>query len=151
MESQFQSSQTFSSNPGDNSTGVQKHYMLMSFRWVVTTSWFLYVLAAILVGSSLLVSIHTEAWHWFQRSGAMMVSIGAILSTRHPLCLILDNMIGDSCSQSHTGMSGSSYLNDLGELRTCICGFALVAMGTLIWAYGDLTGCLIHWDASCLV
>jgi len=24
-------------------------------------------------------------------------------------------------------------------------------MGTLIWAYGDLLGCLMHWDSSCLV
>jgi len=35
------------------------------------------------------------------------------------------------------------------ELKACVCGFAFVAMGTMIWAYGDLLGCLLPWSSSC--
>ena len=136
---------------GIASPGVPGHYVLVAFRWMLTTSWFLFLLAAILVSISLLASFYTDAWHWFQRSGALMVSIGAILSTRYPLGLILDSMIGDSAQRIRNQSDGSAFLNNMGELRTCICGFIFVAMGTLIWAYGDLLGCLVHWDGSCLV
>ncbi|MFA9421147.1 MAG: hypothetical protein ACERLB_13430 [Gammaproteobacteria bacterium] len=136
---------------GIASPGVSGHYVLVAFRWMLTTSWFLFLLAAILASISLLASFYTDAWHWFQRSGALMVSIGAILSTRHPLGLILDSMISDSAPRIHNQSDESAFLNNMGELRTCICGFIFVAMGTLTWAYGDLLGCLVHWDSSCLV
>ena len=147
MELQQHSSQI----TGIASPGVPGHYVFVAFRWMLTTSWFLFLLTAILVSISLLASFYTDAWHWFQRSGALMVSIGAILSTRHPLGLILDSMIGDSAQRNRNQSDGSAFLNNMGELRTCICGFIFVAMGTLIWAYGDLLGCLVHWDSSCLV
>ena len=150
MELQKQSSQTISGNSSITGARVPGHYMLLSFRWVLTTNWFLFLLAAILVGASFLVSFYTDAWHWFQRSGALMVSIGAIISTRHPLGLIFESMIGDISPQSHAQTNGSAFLSDMGELQTCICGFMLVAIGTLIWAYGDLLGCLVHWNSSCL-
>jgi len=150
MELQKQSSQTISGNSSITGARVPGHYMLLLFRWVLTTNWFLFLLVAILVGTSFLVSFYTDAWHWFQRSGALMVSIGAILSTRHPLDLIFESMIGDISPQSYTKKNGSAFLREMGELRTCICGFMFVAMGTLIWAYGDLLGCLVHWNLSCL-
>ena len=150
MALQQSSSKTISSNSSISGERVKRHYILLAFRWILTTSWFLFLLAAILVGTSLLVSFLTDAWHWFQRSGALMVSIGAILSTQYPLDLMFENMIGDTDLQGHTRTDGSKYLSDIGELRTCICGFIFVAMGTLIWAYGDLLGCLLQWDMSCL-
>ena len=150
MESQQQSSQTIGSNPAITSARFLGRYVLRPFRWVLMTSWFLFLLAAILVGSSLLASFYMDAWHWFQRSGALMVSIGAILSTRRPLGMILESMTGDIGPQLHARPQGSSFLSDTGELRTCVCGFLLIAMGTLIWAYGDLLGCLVQWNMSCL-
>ncbi len=150
MESQQQSSQTIGSNPAITSARFLGRYVLRPFRWVLMTSWFLFLLAAILVGSSLLASFYMDAWHWFQRSGALMVSIGAILSTRRPLGMILERMTGDIGPQVHTRPEGSSFLSDIGELRIRVCGFLFVAMGTLIWAYGDLLGCLVHWNMSCL-
>lgn len=151
MESQQQCSQAITNNPGIPGVRVPGYFMLLSFRWVVTTSWFLFLLVTILVGISLLVSFYTDTWHWFQRSGALMVSIGAILSTRRPLGLLLDCMIDDIYPNDHNRTDASPFLNDMGELRTCVCGFIFVAMGTLIWAYGDLLGCLVHWDTSCLI
>lgn len=103
-----------------------------------------------LVGVSLLLSFHTDAWHWFQRSGALMVSIGAVLSTRRALGLILESMLGENISPDQVQANRTTLLSDMGELRTCVCGFVFVAMGTLIWAYGDLLGCLLHWNSSCL-
>lgn len=150
MDSQQQGSQTVRDNSGITGAGISGQYVLRSFRWVLMTSWFLFLLAAIVVGTSLIVSFYMDAWHWFQRSGALMVSIGAILSTRRPLRLILESVIGDIAPQVHRRPDRSSFLSDIGELRTCVCGFFLVAMGTLIWAYGDLLGCLVHWNMSCL-
>jgi len=125
-------------------------YLLLWFRWALTTSWFLFMLAAVFVGLSLLASFYTDAWHWFQRSGALMVSIGAVLSTRRALRLILEGMIDDGSSASSLTSGEVSRSSEMGELQTCVCGFLFVAMGTLIWAYGDLLGCLMHWNSSCL-
>lgn len=148
MESQNQSSRAI--DAGVTGARPLGRRMLRLFRWLLMTREFLFLLAAILVGGSLLASFYMDAWHWFQRSGALMVSIGAILSTRRPLGLMLERMTGDIAQVARTQTDASSYLSDAGELRTCVCGFLFVAVGTLIWAYGDLLGCLVHWDASCL-
>ena len=121
-------------------------YPLRIFRWVVSTIWFLYLLAALLVGVSFAVSLHTDTWHWFQRSGAIMVSIGALLSTQNALRTMLDGVLRELGAKS----GKVSQWSESGELKTCVCGFAFVAIGTLIWAYGDLFGCLLHLDSSCL-
>ena len=104
----------------------------------------------LLVGTSLLASLLTDAWHWFQRSGALMVSIGAVLSTRRALGFILDGMINDGRPKIVTSFTDAPQQSEMGELRTCVCGFMLVAIGTMIWAYGDLLGCLLDWSKSCL-
>jgi hypothetical protein len=125
------------------------HYVLLAFRWVVSNSRFLYLIAAVLVGGSFLMSFNTDAWHWFQRSGALLVSIGALLSTRRALGLMLDALIdGTDLVQQVQGEQIAT--SEAGELQTCVCGFLLVAMGTLIWAYGDLLGCLSPSQLACL-
>ena len=137
--------------PEFSDNAIPAQYLLLWFRWALTTSWFLFLLAAVLVGLSLLASFYTDAWHWFQRSGALMVSIGAVLSTRRALSLILEGMIGGSSPARSLSNSETTQAIDMGELQTCVCGFLFVAMGTLIWAYGDLLGCLLHWNSSCLI
>jgi len=137
--------------PEFSANAIPAQYLLLWFRWALTTSWFLFLLAAVLVGLSLLASFYTDAWHWFQRSGALMVSIGAVLSTRRALSLILEGMIGGSRPARSLSSSETTQTIDMGELQTCVCGFLFVAMGTLIWAYGDLLGCLLHWNSSCLI
>jgi hypothetical protein len=113
------------------------------------SSRFLYLAAAVLVGSSFVIAFHADAWHWFQRSGALLVSIGALLSTRRALGLMLDSMIyGGKLVQSLQDEEIDDYA--AAELQTCVCGFLFVAMGTFIWAYGDLMGCLLSWEMSCL-
>ena len=151
MAAQHSNSPDVSTGPDISVNSYPAQYLWLTFRWALTTSWFLFLLAAVLVGVSLLASFYTDAWHWFQRSGALMVSIGAVLSTRRALRLLLEGMIGDSNHAIPLTTSESIRASETGELQTCVCGFVFVAMGTLIWAYGDLLGCLMHWNSSCLV
>lgn len=150
MAPQHLNSPNVSVEPKFAANGFTAQYPLLWFRWALTTSWFLFLLAAVLVGLSLLASFYTDAWHWFQRSGALMVSIGAVLSTRRALSLILESMIGGISLTRPLSSSEATQAIDMRELQTCVCGFLFVAMGTLIWAYGDLLGCLLHWNSSCL-
>jgi len=150
MTSQSTGSPRSGSEPVISALSLPAHYVLLAFRWAVSNSRFLYLLAAVLVGGSFLISFHTDAWHWFQRSGALLVSIGALLSTRRALALMLDSLVnGSDLAQQVQGEQITT--NEAGELRTCVCGFLLVAMGTFIWAYGDLFGCLLPSQLSCLV
>jgi hypothetical protein len=151
MAPQHLNSPNVSVGPEFSTNAFPVQYLLLWFRWALTTSWFLFLLAAVLVGFSLLASFYTDAWHWFQRSGALMVSIGAVLSTRRALRLILEGMIGGGSPVKSLSSSEIPESSEMGELQTCVCGFLFVAMGTLIWAYGDLLGCLMHWNSSCLV
>ncbi len=149
MYSQYTGPGDTGPKPALSIAGQFTNYLLRSFRWAVSTNWFLFLLAVVLVGGSLLISQYSDAWHWFQRSGALLVSIGAVLSTRRPLYLILEGMKGTQVADLPTGTDGDSLLNDPSELQACVCGFAFVAMGTMIWAYGDLLGCLLPWSSSC--
>ena len=149
MTSQSTGSSRSGSEPAISAISLPAHYILLAFRWAILNSRFLYLLAAVLVGGSFLISFHTDAWHWFQRSGALLVSIGALLSTRRALGLMLDSLInGSDLAQQVQGEKIT--ISEAGEMRTCVCGFMLVAMGTLIWAYGDLLGCLLPSQLACL-
>jgi hypothetical protein len=148
-------SQHVRTKPVNNSLGIVfartiEQRILVSIRWVLTTTWFLLLLSAVFVGTSLVASLYTDAWHWFQRSGALMVSIGAVLSTRRPLGLILESILDARGLRRSSQFRDASNQDEANELKTCLCGFIMVAMGTLIWAYGDLVGCLLYWNASCL-
>ena len=151
MAPQHLNSPNVSVKPDLYANAFPVRHPLLWIHWTLTTSWFLFLLVAVLVGASLLASFYTDAWHWFQRSGALMVSIGAVLSTRRALNLILEGMIGGNSPARFLSSSEVTQSIDIGELRTCVCGFLFVAMGTMIWAYGDLLGCLLHWNSSCLV
>ena len=107
---------------------------------MVTSNGFLFAAAVVTVGGSLALSFTTDAWHWFQRSGALLVSIGAILSTRHLLRGMLSSMLEEE-KPSETFALDRRALSD-SDLATCLVGFLVVGLGTIIWAYGDLLGCL---------
>ena len=120
--------------------------LLLAFRWMVTSNGFLFAAAIVFVGGSFALSFTTDAWHWFQRSGALLVSVGAILSTRHLLRGMLTAML-EQRKPSETFASDRHVLSD-SDLATCFVGLWVVALGTIIWAYGDLMGCL--FGSSCL-
>ena len=86
---------------------------------------------------------------------ALVVSIGAILSTRRMLRIGLDGLL-----------AGSSYFDVVGRLNhagddgrdpetrrdliAAYWGFGTVGFGTLVWAFGDLTACLFMRSLACL-
>ena len=119
--------------------------LLLCLRWMVTSNLFLSVTGTVVVGGSLALSIATDAWHWFPRSGALLASIGAILSTRRVLRVMISAMIDDR-SLSEVVTSEGVPVSD--DLTACFVGFWVVGFGTLIWAYGDLLGCAL--GSSCL-
>lgn len=116
---------------------------LLTFRWVVTTDVVLFALAIVIVGGSFYASVTTGAWHWFQRSGAIMASIGAVLSTRPFLRSALNAMLeGSDVLAAMRGSPRVPRPQAESDFTACFVGFWLVGIGTLTWAYGDLLGWL---------
>ncbi|MCZ6640109.1 MAG: hypothetical protein O7F71_00915 [Gammaproteobacteria bacterium] len=115
--------------------------LIRSFRWMVTNNAFLFAVAIAIVGGSFTASAMLDAWHWFQRSGALLVSIGAILSTQHMLRTVTGTLL-------NIPRAVSANPQEHKDLVTCFVGFWVVGLGTLIWAYGDLAGCL--FGSRCL-
>ncbi len=129
---------------------------LLVVKWLVTTTSFLLILALCIIGVSLFASYHTGQWHWFQRSGALLVSIGAILSTRRLLRVGLDGlMLGSSYFEIAAGMeanqNASKDLQSKHDLISAYYGFVVVALGTIVWAYGDLIECLVAQNMGCVL
>ncbi len=121
--------------------------LLRGYRWMVTSNELLLAAAILIVGGSFTLSFVTGDWHWFQRSGALLVSIGAILSTRHVLRATITAMIEEGGLNAVT-TSGGRLIDDA-DLAACFVGFWVVGLGTIIWAYGDLAGCLL--GSRCVV
>ena len=119
--------------------------LLLAFRWMVTTDRFLFTIATLIVGGSFALSYTMDDWHWFQRSGAMLASIGAILSTRPVLRTTIDTMLARLRVNRARAQDGELASADL---AACFVGFWVVGTGTLIWAYGDLLACLL--GSNCL-
>jgi len=123
--------------------------MLRAFHGAVVRTWLMVMLAMTFAGGSLVASIATGSWHWLSRSGALVVAIGAILSTRPLLREELTEMIRARTPSEERPPRPPPDLR-WRDRRACFCGFWLVAAGTLIWAYGDLLGCLAQWSSACL-
>ncbi|UCH53207.1 MAG: hypothetical protein JSW09_11620 [Pseudomonadota bacterium] len=99
------------------------------------------------------VSYATSQWHWFPRAGALIVSTGALLSTRRMIRLGLEGLIAGSSyfEIAHTVHSGSNGPDreTHRDLIAAYWGFAIVGFGTLVWAFGDLTECLLALSMVC--
>ncbi len=135
--------------PTDKTTWLSL-LLLKAFYALVMRTWLLMVLVALVAGASLLASFATGQWHWFQRSGALVVSIGAILSTRPLLRNELMRMIRQRTQDLMVPAAAGPGDVTLEDRNACFCGFLVVGAGTLTWAYGDLLGCLVTWSASCI-
>ena len=133
-----------------------KRIVLLTAKWLMTAVSFLLVAGIAIISVSFVAGYYTGQWHWFQRSGALLVSVGAILSTRRLLRSGLDGLI--------QGRSASEVVAAIEEIRACTAdtetkrdlvsaywGFAVVGLGTFIWAYGDLIGCLFALNWNCVL
>ena len=122
-----------------------QHLLLTAARWLISTPMILVGLSFSIITASFAASFYLGEWHWFQRFGAMSVSIGAILSTRRILRFSIDGMFaGETYFQVIARRIASPALMD-DEETYCdlICsywGFWIVGAGTFIWAFGDLLG-----------
>ena len=65
-------------------TGPMRSALLLA-RWTIGSPYILGFCAVLILSSALVGSYILDQWHWFQRFGAVTVSIGAILSTRRLL------------------------------------------------------------------
>ncbi len=124
-------------------------FAICIFRWLTTTTCFLLAAAIALLGVSVFLSVSTGDWHWLQRSGALVVSIGAILSTR--------KLLRTGTTEILTRWNGAYVLargsddpaEERRDLIAAYWGFWLVGFGTLIWAYGDLLAYLFQQGLLC--
>lgn len=132
-----------------------KKNLILIVKWLLTTTSFLLFLAAGLAGAFFLISIYTGQWHWYQRSGALLVGIGAILSTRKLLRVGLNGIMSGS---SKFEMAASIELQTGGrldvetkrDLISAYWGFWIVGVGTITWAFGDLIECFIARNMTCI-
>ena len=132
-----------------------KTTVLLIVKWLMTTASFLLVVGACIVGASFLASYYTGQWHWFQRSGALMVSIGVILSTRRLLRVGLEGLILRSSyfeivASVETNRDDTQVLETKRDLISAYWGFVVVGIGNVVWAHGDLIECLIAQNMNCV-
>jgi hypothetical protein len=129
--------------------------VLLVIKLLLSTTGFLLVLAASILGISIFASAYTGQWHWFQRSGALVVSIGAILSTRRLLRIGLGGLLEgrsyfDVASNLQARPDDNRDMEVGRDVTAAYWGFMVVGLGTIVWAFGDLIGCLIAQNMDCV-
>ena len=129
------------------SAGV-KRVLLHIGLWMISTPMILLSMSLLISISAFIVSFTLDQWHWFQRFGAVCVSLGAILSTRRMLRLGIQGMLTGENYFVVAQREKDRYLKTGDSETHCdlICsywGFWVVGYGTLIWAFGDLVGYLL--------
>ena len=114
-------------------------------RWLIHTPTILAGLSLTIIIGSLVASFYLNEWHWFQRFGALSVSIGAVLSTRRILRFGIDGALRGETYFEVIARRVTDPWNMDDEETYCdlLCsywGFWIVGIGTIIWAFGDLLG-----------
>ena len=122
--------------------------MLLFAQWLISSPVILVSISIAISASTFAVSYSLDQWHWFQRFGAISVSIGAVLSTRRLLRIGIQGMLmNENYFVIARPLSMHSSETDAIEThRDLMCsywGFWVVGFGTLIWAFGDLVGWLL--------
>lgn len=129
------------------SIACQKQLLLRLIIELITSIPLLLFLALTIVGISTLISFKTGQWHWFQRSGALVVSVGAILSTRRLLRICITGLLHELSHEEIANRFTANTENPKDmqyqhDLTAAYYGFFVVGFGTLIWAFGDLVNFL---------
>ena len=125
-------------------TGATRGVLLFA-QWLISSP---VILVSISVSISIIafaVSYSLDQWHWFQRFGAISVSLGAILSTRRLLRIGIQGMLMDknyfvAPRPPSVHLSETDVVETHCDLLCSYWGFWVVGLGTLIWAFGDLVG-----------
>jgi hypothetical protein len=108
------------------------------FLFVFTNRAFIGSVAIVWTVLSIWISIHTNSWTWFGRSGSVLGILGGVLSCRSVLRLTREererfrNMNAVEC------FTTTELADQERDSNAMIMGVVLLIVGTLIWAYGDL-------------
>lgn len=106
--------------------------------------------------ASIYSDLGSQSWVWFQRSGAVLVFVGAVLSYRSIVRLGIDGVGGAPVTFAKVTLvstDGSGKMkvkydaetekrfaqHELDKVASYI-GAWLMGSGTIIWGYGDLLG-----------
>lgn len=113
------------------------------------------------------LSIHQDmgnkSWFWFQRSGSVIVLVGAILGYRSIVRLGSDGVGGAAVSFARVTIVSTNetaagqklkvaysedtkrqFLEHALDQRAGFLGAGFLVVGTLIWGYGDLLGLMLY-------
>jgi len=86
----------------------------------------------------LLYGYMTREWHWFMRSGAVTIVLGAIISFRNVLRLSKEERIRLRNLTVVETFSASEKQDQEGDSAAVVKGVWVMALGTAAGAYGDL-------------
>lgn len=88
-------------------------------------------------------SITTHEWHWFGRSGSIVVLFGGILSSRRLIRMGLENFFkhettvnGGHFTPTEEEKEAEKQLRK--DIQAAQIGICVIIVGTLIWGFGDL-------------
>ena len=88
-------------------------------------------------------SLVAGEWHWFSRSGAVLVLIGVLMSARKCVRVGFEGLLQDAtaidCNPSLQASEPENTENERSrDVRAAQRGIWVAVVGTLIWGFGDL-------------
>ena len=88
-------------------------------------------------------SLVAGEWHWFSRSGAIIVLVGVLMSARKCVRVgfegLLQNATAIDCNPSLQASGPANTENEHNQdIRAAQRGIGVAVAGTLIWGFGDL-------------
>jgi len=123
---------------------------------------FLFLLALAIVVTSIYSDFGSKSWLWFQRSGAVVVFFGAILSYRSivrlgksgvggaPVFFATGTVVSTDSSGpvqkmkvTYDAKTEEQFTQHDLDKAAGFIGAWLMSIGTLIWGYGDLVGLML--------
>ena len=115
---------------------------MKAVRKIGSSFWFHSIYLLITVGGSLCYSIRVNDWHWFARSGSLMVIGGTLMTFRFVVLRGLKSLLNIDTNIDLNWPNSPEEQKEYREQRrdkiAVGVGTLLMLAGTLVWAYGDL-------------
>ena len=108
------------------------------FLLCFTNTIFLIIVTIVCLVLNIILSTKTNNWHWFARSGALIVIIGGIFSFRSTLRLTKKERIRRRNMNIIERFTNIEKNNQEKDSIAIMIGVFMIVIGTIIWAYGDL-------------
>lgn len=106
-------------------------------------SGFLLTMAILVAVVGIAASSVTGEWHWFSRSGPVVVLVGVLISARKCVRTGVEVLFQDAtaidCAPSLQASEQENAEKERGtDIRAAQWGIWVAVVGTLIWGFGDL-------------